>query len=258
MLRGGDALQTQVFSAPHILSGAFFLAPPREMGTIETLRVRSFSLRWGKLMNLALIVDDHPLFRQALRQVVRSEFPDMRIAEAETLADARQVLGTNDDVAFVTLDMRLPDSEGFAGLMQMRSDFAHVPTIIVSTNSGDATVQRAMAFGAAGYIPKCASREDIAAALHAVMRGDTWTPPPQAPANENERARAIASLSPAQLRILMGLCQGLRNKQIAFQMGVTENTVKAYVTAMYRRLGVSSRTEALILARDMFNEEELA
>lgn len=209
-------------------------------------------------MNTALIVDDHPLFRQALRQVVRGEFPQMRIAEAETLAGARQALQDNDDVAFITLDMKLPDSEGFTGLMQMRNEFSHIPTIIVSTNSSDTTVQRAMAFGAAGYIPKCSSREDIAAALHAVTSGDSWTPPPsQAPADENARARRIASLSPAQLRILMGLCQGLRNKQIAFQMGVTENTVKAYVTAMYRRLGVSSRTEALILARQMFSEEDL-
>lgn len=207
-------------------------------------------------MNLALIVDDHPLFRQALRQVVRNEFPDMQIAEAETLAGASQVLTAHDDVSFITLDMKLPDSDGFAGLMQMRSDYAHIPTIVVSTNSSDATVQQAMAFGAAGYIPKCASREDIAAAFHAVLRGEQWTPPPQEPANENERARLIASLSPAQLRILMGLCQGLRNKQIAFQMGVTENTVKAYVTAMYKRLGVSSRTEALILARQMFEETE--
>jgi len=212
-------------------------------------------------MNLALIVDDHPLFRQALRQVVRSEFPDMRIAEAETLAGARQVLDDNDDIAFVTLDMRLPDCDGFTGLMQMRSHFAHIPTVIVSTNSGGTTIQRAMTLGAAGYIPKCSSRDDIAAALHAVMRGEVWTPP-QEPANQNaaesERARCIASLSPAQLRILMGLCQGLRNKQIAFQMGVTENTVKAYVTAMYRRLGVSSRTEALILARQIFSEEEMS
>ncbi|MCP5411978.1 MAG: response regulator transcription factor [Alphaproteobacteria bacterium] len=208
-------------------------------------------------MNLALIVDDHPLYRQALRQVVRSEFPQMRIAEAETLADASQVLKDNDDVALITLDMRLPDSEGFTGLMQMRSDYAHIPTVIVSTNTGDATVQQAMAFGAAGYIPKCSSREDIAAALHAVMRGEPWTPPSEDPANENENARLIASLSPAQLRILMGLCQGLRNKQIAFQMGVTENTVKAYVTAMYKRLGVSSRTEALILARQMFTEDQV-
>lgn len=209
-------------------------------------------------MNTALIVDDHPLFRQALRQVVRGEFPQMRIAEAETLAGARQALQDNDGVAFITLDMKLPDSEGFTGLMQMRNEFSHIPTIIVSTNSSDTTVQRAMAFGAAGYIPKCSSREDIAAALHAVTGGDSWTPPPsQAPDDENARARRIASLSPAQLRILMGLCQGLRNKQIAFQMGVTENTVKAYVTAMYRRLGVSSRTEALILARQMFSEEDL-
>jgi DNA-binding NarL/FixJ family response regulator len=212
-------------------------------------------------MDLALIVDDHPLFRQALRQVVRCEFPELQIAEAESLADARRILNDNDNVAFVTLDMKLPDSSGFTGLMQMRNEFAHIPTIMVSTNSADTTVRRALAFGAAGYIPKCASREDIAAALHAVMRGDSWSPPLQQPANENDdndKTRCIATLSPAQLRILAGLCQGLRNKQIAFQNGVTENTVKAYVTAMYRRLGVSSRTEALILARQMFGEEELS
>ena len=213
-------------------------------------------------MSMALIVDDHPLFRQALRMVVRSEFPEMQIAEAETLADARQTLNNNGDVAFMTLDMRLPDSEGFTGLMQMRSEFAHIPAIVVSTNSSDTTIERAMAFGAAGYIPKCSSRDDIATALHAVMRGDTWTPPPQEPANENakreQRAHLIAILSPAQLRILMGLCQGLRNKQIAFQLGVTENTVKTYLTAMYRRLGISSRTEALLLARQLFSDDESA
>lgn len=212
-------------------------------------------------MRMALIVDGQPLFRQALRQVVRSEFPEMRILEAGNLADACQVLDdNNDDVAFVTLDMRLPDSEGFTGLMRMRSEFAHVPAIIVTANNSQTAVRRAMAFGAAGYIPKCSCREDVAEALHSVAQGDSWMPALQEPANENagekETTRCIASLSPAQRRILMGLCQGLRNKQIAFQMGVTENTVKTYVTAMYKRLGISSRTEALILARDMFRETE--
>ncbi len=205
-------------------------------------------------MNMALIVDDHPLFRRALKRVVGGEFPDLRVMEAGTMADACQVLDDNDNIAFVTLDMTLPDSEGFTGLLRMRSDFVHIPTIVVSASNSDTTIQQAMAFGAAGYVPKCADPQDVAEALRAVMAGDNWAPPPRATANENEHVRRIAALSPAQRRILMGLSQGLRNKQIAFQMGVTENTVKAYITTMYKRLGVSSRTEALIMAHQMFDE----
>jgi DNA-binding NarL/FixJ family response regulator len=202
-------------------------------------------------MSQTLLVDDHPLFRQALRSVLRAAKAQLTIAEAETLASARAILGTHADIDLILLDMQLPDCEGFEGLLNLRSEFPQIPVVMVSANLDEGVASRALAFGAAGYIPKSSNSSDIHRALKAALSGQFWSPLPITANTNSTHIKLIKSLSPAQLRILMCLRRGLSNKQIAFEMNLTEGTVKGYVTVMYRKLGVSSRTQAVILAHEV-------
>lgn len=207
-------------------------------------------------MSRILLVDDHPLFRHALRTVIAGGHPQLKFCEADTLAGACAALERDKDVVLVLLDMKLPDSEGFAGLLKVQSEFPRLPVAIVSDNDDTATISRAMAFGAAGFIPKTTPRAAFSEALACILSGEAWAPASAADAAVPALVKSIASLSPAQLRILMGLQRGLRNKEIAFEMGVTEKTVKAYATSMFRKLDVTSRTQALIVARALLSETE--
>jgi DNA-binding NarL/FixJ family response regulator len=209
-------------------------------------------------MSRILLVDDQPLFRQALRAVINSAFPDLGICEAESLTGAAKLLASGNDITLILLDMKLPDCEGFVGLLHLQGAFPQVPVVIVSASGDAVTVSRAMAFGAAGFIPKSASAADIVKALESILSGEVWAPSSALDAPVPALVQSLASLSPAQLRILMGLQRGLRNKEIAFELGVTEKTVKAYATAMFRKLNVSSRTQALIIAQSLLSETEPA
>jgi DNA-binding NarL/FixJ family response regulator len=202
-------------------------------------------------MNQALLVDDHPLIRQALRNVLRAAQSRLTITEAETLASARAILATNPGIDLILLDMQLPDCDGFEGLLSLRSDYPRIPVVIVSANLDDGVAGRALAFGAAGYIPKSSTCSDIDRAVKAALSGQFWSPLPGTPTTNSTHIDLIKSLSPAQLRILMSLNRGMSNKQIAHKMNLTEGTVKGYTTALYRKLGVSSRTQAVILAHEV-------
>jgi DNA-binding NarL/FixJ family response regulator len=203
-----------------------------------------------------LLVDDHPLFRQALRAVVNRAQPQLYICEAETLAGARAILARESNFEIVMLDLKLPDCCGFTGLMSLQSEYPQIPFTVVSSSADATTISRAMAFGAAGFIPKSTKRADIAYALETILSGEIWTPSSVLSDPVPKLIELIASLTPAQLRVLMGVQCGLRNKQIAFEMGVTEKTVKAYMTALFRKLGVNSRTQALIAAQTLLLETE--
>jgi DNA-binding NarL/FixJ family response regulator len=158
-------------------------------------------------------------------------------------------------IALVIMDMKLRDCGGFVGLFEMRSEFPEVPIIVLSTNADPEPANRTMAFGAAGYISKSAPCEAIVQTVKTILSGRPW-------AHGSVAARAgqvnpIATLSRTQLRVLAGLKRGLRNKQIAFEMGVTEKTVKSYMSTLYRKLGVNSRTQALILLQEVLSNTQL-
>jgi DNA-binding NarL/FixJ family response regulator len=199
-------------------------------------------------MERVLLADDHPLFREALRATINRVRPDLEVEEAESLAAAKEKLKTSS-FALVLLDLKLTDSEGFLGLLTLRSEFPKTPVAIVSATEGPHAVQNAMAYGAAGYIPKSARASELADALAAIFAGDVWTPPEMEVAEPSREASLVASLSPAQARILAGVMRGRLNKQIAFDLGVTEATVRAHMTAVFRKLGVVNRTQAVILAQ---------
>ncbi len=147
------------------------------------------------------------------------------------------------------LDIKVPDCGGFVGLFQLRSEFPQIPVITLSDNAGADLVSRAVAFGAAGFILKSAPCDAIAQTLKTTLCGKTWGP--MAIAGKAAQNDPVASLSPALLRVLMGLKRGMRNKEIAFELGLSEKTIKAYLSVLYRKLGVGSRTQALLMLQDV-------
>lgn len=165
------------------------------------------------------------------------------------MAQLTSSLRKNNDVSLILLDLRLPDASGFSGLRTLREHFPCIPIAIVSALEDDMTINGAMALGAMGFIPKSARLPDLAAAIATIYEGETWVPSDRNAQPCSSERIARAGLTPAQLRVMSGLHRGLLNKQIAFELGVTEHTIKAHMTASFRKLGVSHRTQAMHLLR---------
>jgi DNA-binding NarL/FixJ family response regulator len=200
-----------------------------------------------------VIADDHPLFRGALREAVTGLFEPDAIAEAGSFDDISKLLDHNNDVDLVLLDLAMPGVRGFSGLMYMRGQYPGVPVVIVSGNDDPAVIRRCMDFGVSGFIPKTLSVKVIRRAIEQVLEGGIWTPPDldlSAKSDDHSAAMLarLASLTPQQVRVLMMLSEGLLNKQIAYELSVSEATVKAHVSAILQKLGVESRTQAVIAA----------
>ena len=200
-----------------------------------------------------VIADDHPLFRGALRAAVSGQFADADIAEAGTFDDVVAQLDRGGEVDLVLLDLTMPGVRGFSGLMFLRAQYPSVPVVIVSANDDPAVIRRCMDFGASGFIPKTLGVDTMRAAVARVLEGGVWTPPDVDLSGKPDAATAdligrLASLTPQQVRVLMMLSEGLLNKQIAYGLGVSEATVKAHVSAILQKLGVESRTQAVIAA----------
>lgn len=199
-----------------------------------------------------IIADDHPLFRGALRQTLETQYPRSRIDEAGTLEDVTALLlGGDREVDLILLDLTMPGMRGFSGLMYLRAQFASVPVVIVSANEDPQAIRSCIKFGASGFIPKSHGIEVIRDAISSVMEGNVWTPPEVDLSTDDGTAdlvQRLATLTPQQVRVLMMLSEGLLNKQIAYELSVSEATVKAHVSAILQKLGVESRTQAVIAA----------
>jgi DNA-binding NarL/FixJ family response regulator len=197
-----------------------------------------------------VIVDDHPLFRDALKHSLDMAIAGLDVQEAGTLDQAVKLLEADDSVDLVLLDLKMPGVQGLSGLAFLRAQFPTVAVAIVSGSEEPHVIRRAMGLGASGYIPKSTAINEIKAAIIAILKGDVWTPPDVAPGgvrNEgDDLARRLATLTPQQLRVLMMLREGLLNKQIAYELDVSEATVKAHVSAILQKLNVDSRTQAVI------------
>ncbi|WAC58582.1 response regulator transcription factor [Brevundimonas sp. SL130] len=201
-------------------------------------------------MDRIVVADDHPLFRAALRSAVDKAAPGAAIDECGSLAEVRLALAAGS-VDLLLLDLKLSDSEGMAGLAAIRAEHPAVPVAVVSASEDAAVVRHALGLGAAGFIPKSASLPQMVEAITAILAGDGWAPDtPEGDADDDLPAR-VASLTPSQLRILEGLKAGRLNKQIAFDLGVSEATIKAHLTSVFRKLGVHNRTQAVILAKQL-------
>ena len=200
-----------------------------------------------------VIADDHPLFRGALRESVSGLLERVEIAEAGTFDEVVALLDKGGDTDLVLLDLAMPGVRGFSGLMYIRAQYPSVPVIVVSANDDPAAIRRCMEFGASGFIPKTLSVEEMRAAISRILNGGVWTPADvDLSAGSDAESAALmvrmATLTPQQVRVLMMLSEGLLNKQIAYQLGVSEATVKAHVSAILQKLGVESRTQAVIAA----------
>jgi DNA-binding NarL/FixJ family response regulator len=204
-----------------------------------------------------LIADDHPLFRSALLQALTLGLGgDLRLAEAETIAELEAHLAVKPDWDLVLLDLNMPGAHGFSGLVLLRGQYPQIPVVMVSAQEDPAVVARAREFGASGFIPKSSSLPSIQTAVQAVLDGEHWWPASiQVPAAVSAEARAasagLASLTPQQFRVLAMVCDGLLNKQIAWELSVSEATIKAHVTAIFRKLGVRTRTQAAMLLQQL-------
>jgi DNA-binding NarL/FixJ family response regulator len=200
-----------------------------------------------------VIADDHPLFRGALREAVSGLFENGEFAEAGSFEEVVKLLERGLEIDLILLDLSMPGVRGFSGLMYLRAQYPSIPIIVVSANDDAAVIRRCMDFGASGFIPKTLGIDDMRGAIARVFEGGIWTPPDIDLGTGSDRATAnllarLASLTPQQVRVLMMLSEGLRNKQIAYELGVSEATIKAHVSAILQKLGVDSRTQAVIAA----------
>lgn len=200
-----------------------------------------------------VIADDHPLFRGALREAVGGLFDHPCITEAGSFDDVVKLLDAGEDADLILLDLSMPGVRGFSGLMYLRAQYPSVPVVVVSANDDPMVIRRCMDFGASGFIPKTLGIEAMRVAITRVLKGGVWTPPDidlnaGNDAESNELMARLATLTPQQVRVLMMLSEGLLNKQIAYELSVSEATIKAHVSAILQKLGVESRTQAVIAA----------
>ncbi len=205
-------------------------------------------------MTTILIADDHPLFRDALRRAVLQVLPQACLQEADNVMALMELASHYSQADLLLLDLNMPGAHGFSALAHVRAVFPALPVIVVSAREEPALMRRAIGHGAAGFIPKSADIATIGEALNTVLEGETWLPPGVAAhgtgldPEEEDLAKRIAELTPQQYRVLTMVCNGLLNKQIAYELDVSEATVKAHMTAILRKLGAHSRTQAVLLA----------
>lgn len=197
-----------------------------------------------------LIADDHPLYRNALRGTLRSNFKELTVIEVSSLAEARMRVHT--DLDLVLLDLAMPDTTGFDALVALRTLTPSVPIVVVSAHADLETIRKSAAYGASGFIPKTAEPAIISEAIQAVLAGRHYWPNVNAPsARPAPPPGNMAKLTKAEARVLALMAEGKANKQIAFELGVQESTVKSHATSLLRKLNVNSRTQAVLLARTL-------
>lgn len=202
-----------------------------------------------------IIVDDHPLFRAALRHTLADGDPSIAVEEAGDMPELTAALESDRDCDLVLLDLNVPGARGFSGLLLLRAQYPDVPVMIISATEDVAVIRSAIDLGAAGYLHKSAGPSEIRRAIETVLAGEMFVPeavtaPPATPEDEAnaDLMRRLATLTPQQVRVLMMLSDGLMNKQIAYELSISEATVKAHVSAILQKLNVDSRTQAVIAA----------
>lgn len=213
-------------------------------------------------MSKFIVADDHPLFRNAISQVLQTMGGEQEIVEAQDMASLQIKLSDHPDTDLVLLDLHMPGAHGFSALAYVQGHCGKMPVLVVSANEKTDIIQRALEFGARGFLPKSSSVTTILEAIQTVLQGDIWLPPAHTGSrgltlnqSEQQLMAGIASLTPQQYLVLTMLAEGLLNKQIAYELDVTEATIKAHMTAIFRKLGVRSRTQA-VLAIGKLNLEE--
>ena len=202
---------------------------------------------------IIIVADDHPLFREALRGAVARVLPDARLREAASVDALYALVENESDADLLLLDLNMPGAQGFSALVHLRALHPQLPIVVVSAREEPAVMRRALDHGAVGFIPKSADAATLGVAISSVLDGNRWAPAaalsaPPAGADERDAAQRLRELTPQQFRVLQMLGTGLLNKQIGYELGVSEATVKAHVTAILRKLGANNRTQAVLIA----------
>ena len=204
-------------------------------------------------MTTILVADDHPLFREALRGVVGRNVPGAELHEADNADGLYAMADAHPDADLLLLDLNMPGAQGFSALVHLRALHPQLPIVVVSAREEPAVMRRALDHGAVGFIPKSADAATLGQAIATVLEGDRWAPAsafaaPAAHPDERDAARRLRDLTPQQFRVLQMIGSGLLNKQVGYELGVSEATVKAHVTAVLRKLGANNRTQAVLIA----------
>lgn len=212
-----------------------------------------------------IIADDHPLFRGALNQTLldaKKEFGgELQVIEAKDIDATYQLLTQHSDCDLVLLDLHMPGAQGFSGLVNLRGCFPFVPIAMFSGSDANYIIQRAASLGASGFIPKSTAPKEIVCAIKSLLSGEHWYPPHTARSEQctmnvqiSDIAEKVASLTPHQFRVYTMINEGLLNKQIAYELDISETTVKSHVKMILKKMGVRKRTEVIILANTLHIE----
>lgn len=208
------------------------------------------------MLNL-LIADDHPLYRDALRGALSLSLPELNLIEASDLQQTVDTLQSHQDIDLLLLDLNMPGSCDLFGLIHIRKLFPDLPIAVVSGVDDRQVVAKIINIGAMGFVPKTTSAGKIAEAVVAMLAGDLWIPDNYGSEldtidpNFSVLTDKVASLTPAQYKVLCYLRDGLLNKQIAYNLDIATATVKAHITAMFRKLGINNRTQAVLIASQL-------
>ncbi|MFQ3236345.1 MAG: DNA-binding NarL/FixJ family response regulator [Paraglaciecola sp.] len=208
-----------------------------------------------------LIADDHPLFREALVGALEPLFKHAKIVQADSLDSSLICLEQHPDIDLILLDLHMPGCENFYGLIRITQDYPDVPVVVISATDSIEVISYVMNFGAKGFIPKSTSTQLMAEALLTVISGNTWLPEhlrEKIARIDNEGlslAQKLAELTPKQFQVLKLIQNGLLNKQIAYKLNVTEATVKAHISAVFRKLEVNTRTQAVLVLNQLHLED---
>jgi DNA-binding NarL/FixJ family response regulator len=214
-------------------------------------------------MSDILIADDHPLFRDALERAVLAALPQAQVHSADSVHALLGLIEMFPDAELLLLDLHMPGARGYSALAHIRGQYPGLPTIVVSGHEEALVARRALAHGAAAYIPKSTSAADIVVAVRSVLDGDVWLPHTllgddvELKAEEADAAARIATLTPQQFRVMTMLADGQLNKQMAWELNVSEATIKAHMTAIMRKLGVNNRTQVALVASQLAIDREV-
>lgn len=207
-------------------------------------------------MNELLIADDHPLFREALRSLVSKHYPSTKIYEAASADSLFALVDDHAEADLLLLDLNMPGAEGYSSLVFLRSQHPQLPIVIISAHEDPTLMRRAVDHGAMGYIPKSVDTNTLCQAIDQILLGELWLPKnaqssPAVSSKEKEAAKLLSQLTRQQFRVLQKVTSGQLNKQIAYDLGVSETTIKTHMTAILRKLGVNNRTQAVLLAYEL-------
>lgn len=201
-----------------------------------------------------LIADDHPLIQEGIQLAIRARHPSNVVDVAGTIAEAQALIERHGRYRLLLLDYELPDANGFGGFFQLQHLLGRTPIAIISSHDNAHMVSTAQAVGAAGFLSKRQPLETTIASIEIILAGGRVFPPSAGPDAQTDVLRKkLESLSGAQRRVLLALASGDLNKQIAGDLGVSEATIKAHLSAIFRKLGATNRTQAILMMRPLLD-----